>query len=385
MEEFLALFQGHFKQGTFVKLTLSKPASKSADLSNIYLRRVRIKTADYVQFTYRYQQKDIIKNYDIAQSIDQLNSHLGKDFLHATLLSTREDVSLFFNKKRKVRLQKRRATSTHLPKLDHNKTKNYLIEEDAAFLEQLGVASKGRVHKAHQDKYRQINKYVEVMSGLLEQADLPQSLQIVDMGCGKGYLTFALHDFLLRNSRFIPTVVGIELREHLTSFCSTKAAALGWQNLSFIAQDIQQFDAEKIDVLIALHACDIATDIAIAKGIQADAQLIVCAPCCHKQIRKAMQSDNRMQSILKNGILEERQAEILTDGIRALMLEAYGYETKVFEFIALEHTAKNIMITAVKRKEVDKPDASTLREVASLKKMYGIQQHYLEKLLAQNY
>ena len=136
-----------------------------------------------------------------------------------------------------------------------------------------------------------------------------------------------------------------------------------------------------MDVLIALHACDIATDIAIAKGIEAQAQLIVCAPCCHKQIRKAMQTDNSMQAILQYGILEERQAEIITDGIRALLLEAYGYETKVFEFISMEHTAKNVMITAVKKKRWEAPNQSILKEVASLKKMYGIEQHYLEKLL----
>jgi SAM-dependent methyltransferase len=385
MEEFLGLYQSFFFQQTFVKLTLSKPAIKSADLRNIYLRKVLIKNTEKVQLTYRYINKDMVKNFSLPESIEQLNRHLGKDFLTATLLSTQEDVRLSFNKKRKVRLQKSGPSTKSLPTSEHNKTKNYLVKESAVFLEQLGVASKGRVHKAHQDKYRQINKYVEVMSGLLAQAQLPENLQVVDMGCGKGYLTFALNDFLLHQSHFKPKVVGIELRPHLTSFCNQKAAALGWDNISFVAQDIQQYDPQKMDVLIALHACDIATDIAIAKGIEAQAQLIVCAPCCHKQISKAMQTNNSMQAILQYGILEERQAEIITDGIRALLLEAYGYETKVFEFISMEHTAKNVMITAVKKKRREAPNQSILREVASLKKMYGIQQHYLEKLLAQNY
>lgn len=383
MEEFLEAFRESIEQNEFAKITLSKCAPKSADLKNIYVRKVDLKDDFYLSFTYRYSTQDIVKNYTLEEAVDVLDQHLGKDFLTGTLLTIKEDVVIQFNKKRKVRIQHRQPTIGQLPKTSHNQPKNYLIEESNPFLERLGLASNGKVLKAHQDKYRQINKYIEIMGALLEQAKLPRQSQIVDMGCGKGYLTFALYDYILKQQGAAPKMVGIELREHLTKFCTQQAKVLGWENMNFVAQDIFEYDNNKIDVLIALHACDIATDIAIAKGIQANAALIVVAPCCHKQVRKAMSKQNILQSVLKNGILEERQAEILTDGIRALLLEANGYQTKVFEFISSEHTAKNLMITAVKQAQVNTEiRAERLQEVERLKEQFGIEQHYLEKLLA---
>lgn len=382
MEEFLEAIRERVAQNEFAKITLSKCAPKSAELKNIYVRRVDLKDDFYLSFTYRYNTQDIVKNYNLEEALDILDQHLGKDFLTGTLLSIKEDVVIQFNKKRKARLQRRQPTIRQLPKTSHNKEKNYLIEENSPFLERLGVASNGKVLKAHQDKFRQINKYIEIMENLLEQSRLPKQAHIVDMGCGKGYLTFALYDYIQRKQGQSPNMVGIELREHLTAFCTKQAKALGWKQMQFVAQDIFEYDNDKIDVLIALHACDIATDIAIAKGIQAQAELIVVAPCCHKQIRRAMSSQNILDSILKNGILEERQAEILTDGIRALLLEANGYQTKVFEFISSEHTAKNLMITAVKQKNIDPViQQERLEAVHRIKEQFGIEMHYLEKLL----
>jgi len=197
------------------------------------------------------------------------------------------------------------------------------------------------------------------------------------MGSGKGYLTFALYDHLRNNKKVEASMVGIELRPKLVDFCNELAQSTGFEKLQFLAQDIEEYKAEKIDMLIALHACDIATDIAIAKGIKAGASTIVVAPCCHKQIRKEMQCETALQSVLKHGILEERQAELLTDGIRALLLEAHGYKTKVFEFISTEHTPKNLMITATKAPA--RPEA--LEQIAKIKADFGIGYHYLERLL----
>jgi SAM-dependent methyltransferase len=383
VEEFLEALRESIVQNEFAKMTLSKCAPKSADLKNIYVRRIELKDGLYLSFTYHHSTKDIVKNYTLEEAIDILDQHLGKDLLTGTLLTIKADTVIQFNKKRKARMQRRSPTIRQLPKISHNKEKNYLIEESNPFLEQLGVASNGKVLKAHQDKYRQINKYIEIMGALLEQSDLPKQPQIVDMGCGKGYLTFALYDYILKQQGIAPKMVGIELREHLTEFCTKQAKVLGWEDMSFVAQDIFEYDNDKIDVLIALHACDVATDIAIAKGIQAHADLIVVAPCCHKQVRRGMSNQNILQSILKNGILEERQAEILTDGIRALLLEANGYQTKVFEFISSEHTAKNLMITAVRQAKIN-PEirAERLEEVKRLKEQFGLEMHYLEKLLA---
>jgi len=384
LETFIEALRTSLQEATFIKLTLSKSAPKSAELTHIYIRRIDLKGQVYLSFTYRYTTKDIVKNYLVDAAIEELERFLGKSFLAATLLTTQQDVALLYNKKRKARLQYRQPSSKTVPTSAHNKVKNYLIEEDAPFLEKLGIASNGKVHKAHRDKYRQINKYVEIMDGLIQQAALPTQPHIVDMGCGKGYLTFALYQHWLQDYQQPLSMVGIELREHLTTFCNEKAQALGWNDLQFIAQDIFDYNDQKIDILIALHACDIATDIAIAKGIQAGSPLIVTAPCCHKQIRKAMTyGNNPLSDILKHGILEERQAELITDGIRALYLEAYGYKTKVFEFIALEHTAKNVMITASKVASGDAtlPNPVILEKIKSIKAQFGIQEHYLERLL----
>ncbi len=381
MEEFVAVLQESIEENWFVKITLSKSAPKSADLRNIYIRRIDLKGRVHLSFTYRYNSKDIVKNYILSEAIEKLYQHLGKDFLTGTLLTIEQDVVIQFNKKRKSRIQYRKPSVRKVPDSNHNKIRNYLIEEDCDFLEKLGIASEGRVNKAHQDKYRQINKFVEIMDSLLLQSRLSDTIKIVDMGCGKGYLTFALYEYLFNQKKQQPEITGIELREHLSHFCNKAARNLGWDKLNFLSQDIADYN-NKIDVLIALHACDTATDIAIAKGILAKAELIVTAPCCHKQIRRAMKGQKFLNSILKNGILEERQAEIITDGIRAMILEAHGYQTKVFEFVSLEHTAKNLMITAVRKEDApEKPLDDILEQVDKIKMQFGIDQHYLEKLL----
>ena len=206
-----------------------------------------------------------------------------------------------------------------------------------------------------------------------------KSLRIVDMGSGKGYLTFALYDYLVNILNLQAKVTGVEIRENLIEICNEIAQNSKFENLHFEQGFIQGYELPKTDILIALHACDTATDEAIAKGIKADAQLIVCAPCCHKQIRKQIKDDSLLEPILNFGILKERQAEIVTDTIRALILESNGYKTKVFEFISMDHTGKNVMIVGQKRREA--VDAKIyLDKVEELKKQFGIEFHYLEKL-----
>lgn len=202
------------------------------------------------------------------------------------------------------------------------------------------------------------------------------------MGSGKGYLTFALYDFLTNHLGMQPQVTGIELRQNLVDFCNQTARDAGFAGLHFVAQDIADYRPDRLDMLIALHACDTATDLALAKGIHARAGIVVAAPCCHKQIRRDMAARNELAPVLRHGILEERQAEIVTDGIRALLLEANGYKTSVFEFISTEHTAKNVMITAVAGGEKSSgKKAAALEKVAALKAGFGVKEHFLEKLL----
>ena len=176
-------------------------------------------------------------------------------------------------------------------------------------------------------------------------------------------------------------MTGVEFREDLVTTCNTIAQKAGFHSLKFEKGTIADTKLDKIDVLIALHACDTATDDAIFRGIQSGAALIVCAPCCHKQIRKAMNVSNELSNITRFGILKERQAEIITDTIRAMLLEAYGYKTNVFEFISLEHTPKNVMIVGKKTAESNPKKQQILENIVAIKKLYGIEKHYLEILL----
>lgn len=392
--QFLSDLQRNLRAGTFVKLTLSKPTKKEGEAlpQNIYGRLVALKKGQALSCTLRYPTNDVVQNYLLGDELNaKLEQWLGQDYLIATLLTADEDIVLKFNKKRVPHLLRSKVkTRTVTVVGTHNKEKNYAIAEESRFLQLLGVTSQeGKLLKGYEDKYRQINKYIEIMQSLVEQADLDKvgekPLSIVDMGSGKGYLSFALYDFLVNQSALPTSLLGVELREPLTSFCNEQAKVLGWQEgLRFAAMDILNYNAGDIDVLIALHACDTATDIAIAQGIKNGAKLIVTAPCCHKQIRKAINPQGAWTQVLKHGILLERQAELLTDAIRALLLEAQGYKTKVFEFVSTEHTAKNVMITAIKETSEMNEAAKTriLSEVAALKAIFGVEEHYLEQLLS---
>ncbi|MEM1216904.1 MAG: SAM-dependent methyltransferase [Bacteroidota bacterium] len=275
---------------------------------------------------------------------------------------------------RQQTIQQKRSSGA----VQHDHAKARSIATDSPYLHALGITNKqGKVLQQGQRKFRQINKYLELIGHLLEQQPLRDQAHIVDMGSGKGYLTFALYDYLQRQQNV--QLTGIELRPKLVKQCNEVAQECNFEHLRFLAQDIHDFQPDGgIDMLIALHACDTATDEAIAKGIRAEAQLIVVAPCCHKQVRKAMQPPNKLQPMLQHGILLERQAEMLTDAIRSLLLEAHGYETKVFEFINTAHTPKNVMITAVK----GRPNQAALGQIAALKRQFGINFHHLERLLA---
>jgi len=378
-DQFIKHLQKSIETGSFIKLTLSKSGGKDKDFKNVYARLIELKGEEALSFTLHYATRDEVKNHPVPEALLIVSLWLGQDFLNGDLFTLEEYVSIQFSKKRKARLFFRPPSLGEQPPKQHNRQKQYLIEaESNPYLHAMGIASaQGMVLPAGQAKFRQINKYIEIIDSLLRQHPLPQDAQLVDMGSGKGYLTFALYSHLCNELGMQPTITGIELRQKLVDFCNELAQKAGYSKLSFLAKDIHDFHPERIDMLIALHACDIATDVAIAKGIRSGAEIIIVAPCCHKQIRKQMACRTGMQAILRHGILEERQAELLTDGIRSLLMEAHGYQTKVFEFISTEHTAKNLMIVGTKGKR----NEEALESVKAIKKDYGIEYHYLEKLL----
>jgi len=367
----------------FIKLTLSDRRDKSNNLKNVFVKPVILKSGFMLSFVYRHPTKDITKNYETGEAIVLLKDMLDKGFYKADLFTTGNDLHLTLAKNGKSILTQTSAAILQVPAPEHDKTKKrYIKPGHNIYLRELGVTSaEGLVKSDKQDKFRQINKYVEIVEGVVSGAALPSGFQVVDMGSGKGYLTFALYDYLTNTLQLSPHVTGVEMRKELVDSCNQIAGKAGYSALNFIAGSIENAEIPKADMLIALHACDIATDQAIYRGIMAGAKIIMCAPCCHKQVRKSMKPVNEIKAITRFGILEERQAEILTDAIRALVLEAFGYKTKVFEFISTEHTPKNVMIVGVKAEGEVVPKKDALQKIKSLKALFNLEYHQLERLL----
>ncbi|MEL7159871.1 MAG: SAM-dependent methyltransferase [Bacteroidota bacterium] len=370
--------------GHLTKLTLSKPRKKSPDHpKNLYARPVDLKGKTHLQVTYRYPDREEVKNYDPATGSELLTTALGTDFLNADLFTTEEHVSIALSRKGNARVQKRTLHSRTRPQKtkEHNREKQRDISTDRPYLHALGVTTaEGKIRQDGKRKFKQINKFVEIIDGLVKEHPLRPGAQIVDMGSGSGYLTFALYDHLTNTLGLDVTVTGVELRPKLVEKCRTIAAENGFKNLHFVEGYIDDFQPPALDLLIALHACDTATDDALYQGLQAQAEIMVVAPCCQKQVRRDLEIPADLKPLLGNGILLERQAAMLTDGLRALYLEAEGYQTKLFEFIPLEHTAKNVMITAVKGRK--RLEASA--EIAALKQRFGVTRHRLEELITRS-
>ncbi len=380
---FFKIVEKSIPENTFVRLTLSKNKERGSDLKKVIIKLALLKKGLQYSMTYRHKTKDITKNFPLEEGLKQIQHLIDHQFFIANLFTIKEDVSLEITNAGKEKMRRSKPTFPDLPTRGHDKPKQRWISE-THYLKALGVLdAKGRIQKDKGDKYKQINKFIEIIDGLVRQHPIlknKKNIEVVDMGAGKGYLTFALYDYLINIFKTTATVKGIEIRPDLIEKCNRIAQKVGFQQLLFEEGFISDFQLEATDILIALHACDTATDDAIYKGIQANAQLIICAPCCHKQIRQQIKGSQTLQPLLDFGILKERQAEMITDTIRALLLESVGYKTKVFEFISTEHTGKNVMIVGQKHtNSFNKTDY--LKKIATLKTEFGIDYHYLERLM----
>ena len=381
LETFLGLVAVAVEQGTLVKMTLSKPADKHDELRNIYVKPVLIKEKRMFAFTYRYERRDETKNYDAEQMLATLKELVPGRFLNAVLFTVNEDVTLLVSSKGKATLQTKKVQEVREQNLDHDKQKNRLINPSNPWWYQLGLTSReGKVKADMQHKFKQIYKYVEILDSLIKPLKYESTVHVADMGAGKGYLTFALYELLTQRLNLDVDIKGVEIRPDLVLKINEIIQSSGMKGFEFVQSSIDAFRPEKLNVLIALHACDTATDDAIAKGIRTGAELIVCAPCCHKQIRQEMERSGATDAITRYGIFMERQAVMVTDTIRALMMEYYGYKTQVMEFIEMEHTPKNVLL--VGRKTDKAPDRLMIsKQISDLKRRYGITNHYLETIL----
>jgi SAM-dependent methyltransferase len=388
MSDQLHIFINHVLESisddTFASLSLMNKRDKSSELRTLRGKLIEIKKGLRLSLVFRYETNDITKNFEVDKIDRVLNDLLTKDFFQAILSTTHKEYHLSQKaNKANWKLTIKEAKLYRVPERSHDKIKNRLIKADKnAYLHGLEISTQdGNIRKDKQDKYRQINKFIELIDNVLKPEEMKQPYRIVDMGAGKGYLSFALYDHLSNNLDIDLSLEAIELREHLVRNGNELARSVGFDGLVFKEGAIENTPLKDIDMVIALHACDTATDDAIFRGIKSGAEIIVCSPCCHKQVRKEMEANEVLSVITKHGILKERQAEIVTDTIRALMLEAYGYQTRVMEFIATDHTPKNLLITAVKKTRSGLPIQKYLDKVEALKKQFGIEKQQLQQLL----
>lgn len=390
VQQFLATLQQAMQSGEFERLILSKYKGQEATLEKITIRPVQIKQQNLLSFVYRYNTRDITKNHTVEEALAEVRQQLATGFKQANLGSQAGEYQLAFSKKDKAALrQQLNAAGTAglnvaVAATAHNRAKQRYVAQDRPYLQELGVTDHAQqVIPAMSRKWKQINKFIEIFDSAFSQLkrDAGDAVHVVDFGSGKGYLTFAIADYVQEQLKLPTRVTGVELRDELVALCNGAAQKVGMQQLDFFQGDVRSFQPDAVDVMIALHACDVATDFALHTGIRLNASIIMCAPCCHKQIRPQLKTPAVLKPMLQYGVHLGQEAEMLTDSLRALLLEANGYDTKVFEFVALEHTSKNKMILAVKKDKSDARKQEILQQIAQIKQFYGIEEQCLEQLL----
>jgi SAM-dependent methyltransferase len=387
-------------EGGFESLMLAKIRAASDDLHAVRVRCIELRGAAALSLVYSHATRDVTRNLSPAEGLAAIAALLvpsaTPSFGHALLRTASGETQLLVSKKGRATLRRPLRPpvpaagpgGSELPAHDRQRARRLPLE--LPFLRELGITDeRQRVVPALARKWRQLDKFLEVLDHALDELpaattaawQAPGRIRVVDFGCGKGYLTFAVHEHLRRRFGVAPQVTGVELRPDLVAFGNGVAERTGCAGLSFVAGDLRSFAPEAVDIMIALHACDTATDHAIDLGVRAGAAVLVCSPCCHKELRPQMTRPRLLSGLLRHGIHLGQEAEMVTDSLRALLLETCGYEAQVFEFVALEHTSKNKMILARKRAGVEAQAARARAEVANLKSFYGIREQCLERLL----
>ncbi len=379
---FLASLRESLDKETFVKLSLGK--SQGSDVARkARITLVDIQAAMHLRFLFQFPSRDLTENHSLERGCERIAALIGQDYLSANLFTTESDLSLLYNRRGKTTLTHARPTLQIKPSVDHNRKKNHLVEVDKDYLVHLDVTtSSGQLKPTMASKFKQINRFIEIVDELVRESTLSEQarIRVVDIGSGKAYLTFALYDFFSSKRQRQMSVIGIECRPELVTLCNQISQRLAFLHLRFQAGQANQVDLGDIDMVIALHACDTATDDAIFRGIEAEASIVICAPCCQHEIAPQLPKENEsLGGIYRFGLFKQRQADLITDASRALLLESAGYRVKVIEFISTEHTSKNLMIAAIRDDKVDRTAARS--QYDRLKSLVGFQEHTLERLL----
>lgn len=367
--ELQKLLQDEIREGLY-RITISGPRGDS-EVSKVRIRPVEIKGKLLFQCQETVGTKEFHKNMTKDDVITRISDWMNGTFKQMQLESDTCTASVLVSKKGTMTIKKKpHMKGTGKPvNLAHNRKKRYILEEGipVPFLQDLGVMTKeGKIVRTRYDKFRQINRFLEFIEDILPQLPSDREITILDFDCGKSYLTFAMYYYLHVLKKYSIRVIGLDLKKDVIALCNRLSKKFGFENLTFLHGDIAGYEGvDQVDMVVTLHACDTATDYALAKAVKWGAKVILSVPCCQHEINKQIQND-LLSPVLQYGLLKERMSALLTDGIRGQLLEMSGYRTQILEFIDMEHTPKNIMIRAIRQGK--KADGAALE--AMMKKLH---------------
>jgi SAM-dependent methyltransferase len=352
-----------------------------SEAGKVRIRPVELKGQILYQASRTDGAKVLHKNYERDALVCYMEQAMEENYTQLQIQNAAGDGSVLVSKKGKMTVKKKRhAGDGEAPRItSHNRTKNYILKEGVPvpFLVDLGVMNeKGAIHAARYDKFRQMNRFLEFIEDILPRLPKDREVTILDFGCGKSYLTFAMYYYLRELKGYDVRIIGLDLKKDVIENCSRLAESYGYEKLQFIQGDVADYEGvHAVDMVVTLHACDTATDIALARAVEWGAQVILSVPCCQHELNRQIKNE-MLAPVLKYGILKERMSALLTDGIRANLLESMGYETQILEFIDIENTPKNLLIRAVRTG--GQADTGALKEM--MRSLHV--QPMLEKLLA---
>ncbi|MBL6706924.1 MAG: SAM-dependent methyltransferase [Planctomycetaceae bacterium] len=397
MNELTTRFQTAASSDSLIQLVLSHPFRDHAEASpesdkallaaveKIVVRPVELKSGRSFQFTYGEARRETHRNLPLDEAVGEVERLITGLFRRGHLFTTEFDFTVKVKASGKVRAHQFSPSRQKAAPTDHNRKKQYLIPDGTPceFLQEIGVmTADGNVRKQKFDKFRQINRYLEFVEDVYESFPNSGPIRVVDFGCGKSYLTFALHHLLNRIHGRKVDIVGLDLKADVVEHCNEIASKLGCDGLRFESGDMAGYSPlESVDLSVSLHACDKATDVALARAVEWNAKVIFAVPCCHHEVASKLKTEF-LSPIMRRGILKERFAELLTDSLRADLLEGCGYRTQVLEFISLEHTPKNILIRATQDSAVSSP--AIPESVKAVRSTFGLEPCELERLLVQS-
>jgi len=366
-------------EGKFIFGIFTTPRKRSENpYIKITARAINIKDDSVIQIEKHTETKVFHENLTYEDAVMAIIDLIKNEYRNINIFTEDSDYQFIVSKKGSVKVTEKEP-SKKLIVSEHNKKKQYIINEGepCSFLVELGVMNQeGLVYAKKYDKFKQINKFLEIVDDSLKETELNDDFMIIDFGCGKAYLTFALYHYFYKIRNIKVRIIGLDLKEDVIEFCNKTSEKLGYKNLEFQYGDIKDFVYKsKVDMVVTLHACDNATDAALVKAIKWDTDIILSVPCCQHEFYNKIKNDD-LEPMLKHGLLKERMSSLVTDSLRSLFLETKSYKVQLIEFISMEHTPKNVLIRAVK---TNKDTAKAKKQYEEFKRFWNLEDLFIER------